>query len=105
MLAAVELNGCVSDVDEDAVVVGEYVEVERSRGEEDEGLDQRVGLLQEPTPLWRWGLRFMQSLVYLLGALFVVPVSPALDKEEVDHLLHLLDLWLTPSCNVWCKNS
>ena len=51
MLAAVELSGCVSDVDEDAVVVGEYVEVKRSRGEEDEGLDQRVGLLQEPPPL------------------------------------------------------
>ena len=53
MLAAVKLNSCVSDVDEYAVVIGEYVEVEWSRGEEHEGLDQRVGLLQEPPPLWR----------------------------------------------------
>ena len=53
MLAVVELKCCVSDVDKYAVVVGEYVEVERSRGEEDEGLDQGVGLLEEPAPLWR----------------------------------------------------
>ena len=53
MLAAVKLIGSVSDVDKYAVVIGKYVEVEWSRGEEHERLDQCVGLLQEPPPLRR----------------------------------------------------
>ena len=44
------------------------------------------------------------SWVYLLSSFDVLVVPPALDQEEVDHILILFYLCFTPSSiNAWCK--